>query len=75
MTGFYILGAVGLLVLGGRICFSIADRRGYKRGFEAGKRAAERNDDEFMRGVLWISNADSSIEETRREIWREGIGA
>jgi len=65
------LAVAGVAVLVECVCISVARSRGYRTGYEAGKRASA---DEFMRGVLWYAEADDQIEKTRREIWRKEIG-
>ena len=37
MTAFWILGALGVLILIEYACIDIAARRAFKRGFQAGK--------------------------------------
>ena len=62
MSGFYTLGAVGVLIL---LVHWITDRRSaraYRRGYESGQIAANR----------WWDQAEVAVQEEREKIWKEG---
>ena len=64
MTGFWILGGLGVLILIEYACIDIAARRAFKRGFQAGKEVGR------LEADLCLSGQDGRIL-VRDAMWKE----
>ena len=64
MTGFWILGVLGVLILIEYACIDIAARRAFKRGFQAGKEVGR------LEADLCLSGQDGRIL-VRDAMWKE----
>lgn len=77
MTGFYILGALALLILLGMWLHDYAYKKGHDYGFEKGLRVNV--EETYLQGATDAENfmvrAEADVRETQRQIWGEEMEA
>ena len=65
MTGFWILGGLGVLILIEYACIDRAAKRAFKRGYDEGKSAGHLETD------IWWLKQGAEVQKAREQIWRE----